>query len=124
MNCRRGRLLVFLLANSWVGQNSGSIELYFIFYFRMDCGWVTGSAEANNRRKKEDRAKYPRPDRSEPLSDRSDSKCAPIKWAIRSIGCTVRSIGQAAQVRDSLQVSARNCFLLRLVFPMLVLLVH
>ena len=44
-------LLVFLLANSWVGQNSGSIELYFLFYFRIDCGWIVGSAEAKNRRK-------------------------------------------------------------------------
>ena len=29
-------------------------------------------------------------------SDRSDSKCAPVKWAIWSIGYILRSIGQAA----------------------------
>ena len=52
MNFQRGRLFVFLLANSWVGQNSGFIELYFLFYFRMDYGWIIGSVEAKNRRKR------------------------------------------------------------------------
>ena len=37
MNCQRGRLLGFLmLGNSWVRQNSGSIELYFSF-LEKDC---------------------------------------------------------------------------------------
>ena len=71
MNCQRERLLVFLLANSWVGQNFGSIKLYFLFYFRMDCDWIVGSPEAKNRRK--------RPGK--------------IHQA-RSIGASVRSIGQ------------------------------
>ena len=82
MNFRKVRLLVFLLANSWVGQNSGSIELYFLFYSRMGSGCVAESAEAKNRRKKEDRAKSPRLDRSEPLSHQSDSKFAQLNGAV------------------------------------------
>ena len=82
MNCQKERLLVFLLANSRVGQNSGSIELYFLFYFRKDSGCVAESAEAKNRIKKEDRAKSPRLDRSEPLSHQSDSKFAQLNGAV------------------------------------------
>ena len=79
MNCQKGRLLVFLLANSWVGQNSGSIELYFLFSFRMDGGCSADRAEPT---KIEDRGNQPRP-------DRSDSKWAPVKWVVRSIGCLI-----------------------------------
>ena len=75
MNCQRGRLLVFLLANSWVGQNSRSIELYFLFYFRMDCSCDADRAEPT---KIEDRANQPRSDRSDAMADRSDRKLSQL----------------------------------------------
>ena len=68
-------VLVFLLANSCIGQNSESIELYFLFYFRIDCGCGTDNTEPS---KIEDRTNQPRSDRSKPLSDRSDSRCASV----------------------------------------------
>ena len=46
---------IFMLANSWVGQNSRSIELFFLFSFRMDYGCVTGRAEP---KKREDQANH------------------------------------------------------------------
>ena len=43
-----------MLANSCVRQNFESIELYFVFYFRMDCGCATVRVE---QKKREDRTK-------------------------------------------------------------------
>ena len=79
---------IFMLANSWVGQNSVSIELYFLICFRMDCGCVPRRAEAKKRRKREDRVKHSSLidqtadapllfgwyNRSEPLFNRSDRR--------------------------------------------------
>ena len=86
---------IFMLANSWVGQNSGSIELYFLFYFRMACGCVAESAEAKNRRKK-------KTGRNPPGPIGSDRECTLVNWAVRSIGCAVRLIGQSVQKWESL----------------------
>ena len=90
-----------MLANPLVRQDFGSIELYFLFYFRMDCGCVTRRAESKKRKNKEDRAEYPGPMPSL-LFDRLDNRSAPVIWVVRSIGATVRSIGQARVLRESL----------------------
>ena len=100
MNCQRGRLLGFLLANSWVRQNSGSIELYFLFYFRMDCGWIVGSAEAKNRRKEKiGQNSSGSINRSLWLIDQTVNALQ-LNGVVRSIGCSVRSIEQVAQKRE------------------------
>ena len=71
----------FLLANSLVGQNSGSIELYFLIYFRMDCSCLAGRAEVEKRRKKRKERANPRGpiDRCLcPVNRRSDTPQCPI----------------------------------------------
>ena len=83
-----------------------------IFYFILEWTVVGSSVVLKWRIEEKDRAKSIRLDRSNPLSDRSDSKCALVKWVVWSIGCSVWSIGQAAQIR---KVSFSDCEL----FPFL-----
>ena len=48
-----GFISIFMLANSWVGQNFGSIELYF--YFILEWTVVLLPKELNRRKEKTER---------------------------------------------------------------------
>ena len=74
-----GSVSIFMLGNSWVGQNSRSFELYFLIYLEWTMVSVAGRAQP---KKREYRAKHPGPiDRSLcPIDQRA--KASPLFWEI------------------------------------------
>ncbi|RWR96733.1 hypothetical protein CKAN_02613300 [Cinnamomum micranthum f. kanehirae] len=97
------RMLVFLcLANLWVKQNSGYIELQFLIYFRMNHGCVAGRAEAKNRKKEKTGRNPPGPiNRSLSPIDRTINASNYLGGPIDRMHCSIDRTG-AKEFRESL----------------------